>query len=50
MKLGQQYKSKTVTAGEAVKVVKSGDCVGYGYSLSKPVALDIELAKRKDEL
>ncbi len=50
MDLMQQYKSKLVTAAEAVKVVKSGDRVGYGYGLSKPVALDIELAERKDEL
>ena len=50
MDLMQQYKSKLVTAEEAVKVVKSGDWVGYGYGLSKPIALDMELAKRKDEL
>lgn len=48
--LMEQYRSKLVSAEQAVKVVKSGDWVGYGYGLSKPVALDIELANRKDEL
>jgi len=48
--LMKQYRSKLVTAEEAVKVVKSGDWVRYGYSFSKPTALDMELAKRKDEL
>lgn len=44
------YRSKLVTAEEAVRVVKSGDWVRYGYSFSKPTALDMELAGRKDEL
>lgn len=44
------YRSKLVTAEQAVKVVKSGDWVRYGYSFSKPNALDMELAKRKEEL
>lgn len=46
----EQYRSKLVTAKEAVKVVKSGDWVRYGFGSSKPTALDIELAKRRDEL
>ena len=50
MDLMQEYKNKRVTAEEAVKVVRSGDWVGYGYGLSKPVALDMALAKRRDEL
>lgn len=48
--LMEMYRSKLVTAEEAVKVVKSGDWVRYGYSFTKPTALDMELAKRKDEL
>ncbi|NPV27336.1 MAG: butyryl-CoA:acetate CoA-transferase [Firmicutes bacterium] len=46
----EMYRSKLVSAEEAVKVVKSGDFVRYGYSFTKPTALDMELAKRKDEL
>ena len=45
-----EYQSKCVSAQQAVQVVKSGDWVRYGYASSKPTALDIELAKRKDEL
>lgn len=48
--LMEQYRSKLVSAEEAVKVVKDGDWVRFGYMFSLPNALDIELAKRKDEL
>ena len=44
------YKEKLTTAGEAVKVVKSGDWVDYGWCTNHPVALDAALAARKDEL
>ncbi len=44
------YKSKLVSADEAVKVVKNGDWVDYGFSLSIVDLLDEALAKRKDEL
>lgn len=46
----QEYKRKLVSADEAVKVVKSGDIVDYGFFNGKPVACDIALAARKDEL
>ena len=45
-----EYKSKLVTAEEAVKVVKSGDWVDYTTATSMPVLLDRALAKRRDEL
>ncbi|MCL6446606.1 MAG: butyryl-CoA:acetate CoA-transferase [Armatimonadetes bacterium] len=44
------YKSKLVTADEAVKVVKSGDWVYYSHFACTPRVLDEALAKRKDEL
>lgn len=46
----QAYKSKFVSAEEAVQVVKSGDWVDYSFCLAQPVALDKALAARKDEL
>ena len=44
------YKQKLTTPQEAVKVVKSGDWVDYGWCTNHPVALDKALAARKDEL
>ena len=44
------YQQKLTTAEEAVKVVKSGDWVDYGWCTNHPVALDKALAARKDEL
>ena len=44
------YQQKLTTAAEAVKVVKSGDWVDYGWCVNHPVALDKALAARKDEL
>ena len=46
----KEYASKLVTAEEAVKVVKSGDWVDYGWTTATPVALDAALAKRAEEL
>ncbi|MFZ5647668.1 MAG: acetyl-CoA hydrolase/transferase family protein [Bacillota bacterium] len=46
----EEYKSKLVTADDAVKVVKSGDWVGYSHFACTPKVLDEALAKRKDEL
>jgi butyryl-CoA:acetate CoA-transferase len=46
----EEYKSKLVTADEAVKAVKSGDWVEYGAFAGQVVELDRALAKRKDEL
>jgi len=45
-----EYKTKLVTADEAVKQVRSGDYIEFGYCLSKAIALDKALAKRKDSL
>ncbi len=45
-----EYKSKLVTADEAVKVVKSGDWVAYSHFVTTPRVLDEALARRKDEL
>lgn len=50
MNFEQDYKSKFVTADEAVKVVKSGDLVHYGEFVMNSHILDAALAKRKDEL
>ena len=44
------YQQKLTTAEQAVKVVKSGDWVDYGWCTNHPVALDKALAARKDEL
>ena len=44
------YEEKLTTADEAVKAVKSGDWVDYGWCTNHPVALDKALAARKDEL
>ena len=46
----KEYKSKLVTADEAVKIVKSGDWVDYGWCTGTPEALDKALARRTDEL
>ena len=45
-----QYRKKLTTPEEAVKVVKSGDWVDYGWATSNPVALDKALAARYQEL
>lgn len=44
------YKSKLVSADEAVKVVKSGDRVSVGQIVTPTIELDKALAKRRDEL
>ena len=46
----QEYQQKLVSADEAVKVIKSGDWVDYGWCNGTPDALDKALAKRTDEL
>ena len=50
MNVQELYQQKLTTAEEAVKIVKSGDWVDYGWCCSQPVALDKALAARKDEL
>ena len=44
------YQQKLTTAEEAVKVVKSGDWVDYGWCTNHPIALDKALAARKNGL
>ena len=44
------YQKKLVSAEEAVKVVKSGDWVDYGWCTNHPYTLDKALAARKNEL
>lgn len=46
----EEFKKKTVTADEAVKVVKSGDRVHYGLFCGIVRDLDVALAKRTEEL
>ena len=46
----EDYNAKLKSADEAVKVVKSGDWVDFGWCVSTPEALDKALAKRTDEL
>lgn len=46
----QEYKQKLVSADEAVKVIKSGDWVDYGWCTGTPVTLDRAMAKRLTEL
>lgn len=45
-----EYKSKLTSADEAVKIVKSGNHIGYGECAYPTLELDKALAKRKDEL
>jgi len=45
-----EYKTKLVSADEAVKVVNSGDWVEYAFGVNAPNELDAALARRKDEL
>lgn len=46
----EEYKQKLVSADEAVKIVKSGDWVDYGWCTGTPDELDKALARRTDEL
>ena len=50
MSYAEEYSKKLVSADEAVKVVKSGDWVDFGWCVTTPEALDVALAKRSDEL
>lgn len=50
MDFKKMYDDKMTTADEAVKVVKSGDWVDYGWCTGTPVALDAAMAKRLPEL
>ena len=48
--VAKQYREKLVTADEAVKCIKSGDWVTYGFFNGKPIACDSALARRAGEL
>lgn len=50
MDFQKEYQQKLVSADEAVKIIKSGDWVDYGWCTGTPYALDKALAKRTDEL
>ena len=50
MDFSEEYRQKLVSADEAVKVIKSGDWVYYGWCTNTVDALDKALAKRTDEL
>lgn len=45
-----EYQQKLVAAEEAVKIIKTGDWLDYGWCTTTPVALDEALAKRMNEL
>lgn len=45
-----EYQKKLTTAEKAVKVVKSGDWIDYGWCAAHPVVLDKALAARAAEL
>ena len=46
MSFKEEYQKKLKTADEAVKVVKSGDWLEYGWCVTTPVAIDKAFAKR----
>ncbi len=50
MGIREEYQQKLVSADEAVKVIKSGDWVDYGWCVTTVDALDRALARRTDEL
>lgn len=50
MSLAEQYRSKLTSPEEAVKAVRSGDWVDYGWCLGHPVVTDRALAARAPEL
>ncbi|MBR1741863.1 MAG: butyryl-CoA:acetate CoA-transferase [Lachnospiraceae bacterium] len=50
MDFKQMYQDKLTTADEAVKAVKDGDWVDYGWCTGTPVLLDAAMAKRLPDL
>jgi butyryl-CoA:acetate CoA-transferase len=50
MNLLREYRSKLVSAEQAVTVIKSGNWVDYNFALAQPILLDKALAARKAEL
>ena len=45
----EEYQQKLTTAEEAVKVIKSGDWLDYGWSICSANALDKALANRNEQ-
>ena len=45
MDFSEEYRQKLVSADEAVKVIKSGDWVDYGWAATTVIDLDKALAK-----
>jgi len=50
MNYQEMYREKLTTAAEAVKCIRSGDWVDFGWCTGHPRVLDEALAKRADEL
>ena len=50
MNYAEEYRQKLVTADEAVREIRSGDFIDYGWTTGTVDALDKALAKRTDEL
>ena len=50
MSYQEEYRQKLTGAEEAVKAVRSGDWLDYGWSVCSPNALDKALAARMGEL
>jgi len=50
MKYQDEYKKKLVSPDDAVKHIKSGDVIDYGFFNGKPVVTDQALARRASEL
>lgn len=50
MNYESEYRAKLTTAKEAVKLIRSGDWVDYGWSTGSPNVLDCALAERAEEL
>ena len=50
MDIKQMYQEKLTTADEAVKIIKSGDWLDYGWAATNVDALDKALAKHMPEL
>ena len=46
----EKYRNKIMTPAEAVKVVKNGDWVDFGFGNGFPELFDEALAARRDEL
>ncbi|MDD2190695.1 MAG: butyryl-CoA:acetate CoA-transferase [Eubacteriales bacterium] len=50
MDIYKEYERKLKEPNEAVKVIKPGDWIDYGWTATAPAALDIALAKRLKDL